>query len=263
MATGEGETFDPLLADDFAERLVARQVSEPLLARAQEPFVAAGSRATAGLATRAAPADGATVWRVSLRSGVRFQDGSRLDAAAVLANADRWQALGAPQVAGLLGTDSPKPGLVRFILAAPDRGFGAALAEPRLGLVSPRAIEADGTLAAGSASGSGAFELVGADGAAIELRRYDGWWGTSLELGPGFAALLVERTTAGEALGRLRRGAARLAGGLGAREMRLAARDPLLIQVGDGVVAERSLRGLSGPPEAPALSGAWSTDLTD
>lgn len=225
--------------------------------------MAPGSRASAGLVTRAAPADGATVWRVSLRSGVRFHDGARLDAAAVLANAARWQALGAPQVAGLLGTDSPKPGLVRFILAAPDRGFGARLADPELGLVSPRAIGTDGTIAAGTASGTGAYELAGSDGDAIELRRFDAWWGTPLELGPGFAEIVVERVAAGEALRRVERGAVRLAGGLGPAQMRRAARDPLLVDAGEDIVVERSLRGLFGPPEAPALSGAWATDLTE
>ena len=267
-ATGPARHFDPILARGFAERLVARQVSEPLLARSQEPFVAPGSRESAGLAIRAAPTDGATVWRIELREGVRFQDGARLDAAAVLANAARWQTLGAPAAAGLLGADSPKPGLVRFILAAPDRGFGSSLAAPELGLVSPRAIEADGTIEPGTASGSGAYELVARAPGRIELRRYDNWWGGPLELGPGFEEILLHREGSRGALAALERGEVKLAGELDPPELDGAARDPLLGAAGGAdsgtmlrLAVERSLRGIDDETDLPALSGAWSTEL--
>ena len=43
-----------------------------------------------GLATSWTPADGGKTWTFALRPGVKFHDGTPLDAAAVCANFDRW-----------------------------------------------------------------------------------------------------------------------------------------------------------------------------
>ena len=70
----------------------------------------------------------ATVWRLRLRPGVRFQDGARFNAAAVLANAERWLARAgrARGCSAELLVDAPRPDLVRFILPAPTRDFDRA-----------------------------------------------------------------------------------------------------------------------------------------
>ena len=146
-------TLDPLFADTPAEQLVARQIAEPLVENLIGPFSESREmRRSPGLATMR-PSDGDRIWSARLRPGVSFQDGSPFDAAAVLANAARWTAQ--PSLSGLppgLLADSPRPGLVRFILPAPDPAFDRRLASSRLGIVSPRALTAAG---AGSGARAG------------------------------------------------------------------------------------------------------------
>ena len=132
--------LDPLYAATPAERLVSRQIHEPLVAELSGPFE--GVRQVSGLALSALPSSDATVWRLRLRPGVSFRDGAPFNAAAVLANVERWSSH--PEGRALIGTalvDAPRPDLVRFILPAPDRHFDRKLASPQLGIVSPRALE--------------------------------------------------------------------------------------------------------------------------
>src|SRR4051794_39574907 len=92
-------TLDPLYARSAADLLAARQVDEPLIEELRAPFDE--TRTMPGLALSALPSRDDTIWRVRLRPGVRFQDGARFNASAVLANVDRW--LGAPAGRRLLG----------------------------------------------------------------------------------------------------------------------------------------------------------------
>jgi len=82
-------SLDPLTAETRAAQTVTRQVYEPLIERLSGPYVQAAPQA--GLALQARPSRDRTTWTVTLRPGVRFQDGTPFNAAAVLANSRRWQ----------------------------------------------------------------------------------------------------------------------------------------------------------------------------
>src|SRR4051794_39178176 len=77
-------TLDPLLASP-ADLLIARQIYEPLVERLSGPY--GDPRRLAGLVTSIEPVAQQTIWRLHLRPNVRFQDGARYNAGAVLANA--------------------------------------------------------------------------------------------------------------------------------------------------------------------------------
>jgi peptide/nickel transport system substrate-binding protein len=225
-------------------------------------------RSSTGLARSVLPSGDATVWRVRLRSGVRFADGAPFNASAVLANVARWQAT--PQGRAVLGdflVDAPSPELVRFILPAPDPGFDRRLASPRLGIVSPRAI----TAAAGGEvepsrapnSGTGPFELRERSADRLLLARNTEWWGATRGLGPGVdqIELRVEPDAAAR-LADLRSGSAEVAE-LDRDQLATIHRDPLLTALPDaagGIGVERSVRGIPSEP-APPLGGAWLTTL--
>ena len=69
-------------------QLVARQIFEPLTGRLRGPY-SAGKPTRPGLVTGWSHSGDFRVWSARLRSGLRFQDGMPLDAAAVEANAER------------------------------------------------------------------------------------------------------------------------------------------------------------------------------
>src|SRR5438094_3923934 len=117
--------------------------------------------------------DGAS-WTFTLREGVLFQDGSALDASAVVASFERGRTTQASAYRALFGDPSAilsvqalDPRTVRFDLRAP---FGPFLAH----LASPRA-----AIARGSA-GTGPFVApagaLAPDGG-LTLRRNDSYWG--------------------------------------------------------------------------------------
>src|SRR5262245_46698884 len=76
------KTLDPLAAKDRPAMSVVRQVYEPLIEHLTGPY--AQTSPEAGLALTARPSRDRTTWTVTLRLGVRFQDGTPFNAAAVL-----------------------------------------------------------------------------------------------------------------------------------------------------------------------------------
>jgi peptide/nickel transport system substrate-binding protein len=258
-----------LFADTESEQLVGRQIHEPLVAELARPFE--DGRSVPGLALSASPSSDRTVWRLRLRSGVRFQDGAPFNASAVLANVERWRAT--PQGRALIGdalVDAPRPDLVRFILSAPDPNFDSRLASPRLGIVSPRALaraaetELDPEQAA--QSGTGPFELRERSSDRLLLAHNTDWWGTERDLGPAIDQL--EFTAVGdpaERLALLSEGAIQVAGDLGPGELARVRRDPLLTVVPglgeEGLGIERSVRGISAGDATPPLNGVWRTGI--
>jgi peptide/nickel transport system substrate-binding protein len=256
--------LDPLRASSRADELVTRQVHEPLTAELAGPF--GDVRRVPGLALSALPSDDETIWRLRLRRGVRFQDGSPFNAAAVVANAERWRSTseGRALLPDLVGADAPRPELVRFVLARPDPRLDAKLAEPRLGVVSPRALGSQ-RLRSDLESGTGPYEIreLGPRGALVA--RNTEWWGArpDLELGPGLDQVEFPVVNGeGERLARLAAGEVQVADELGSAELRELRRDPLLVEVrgSPGTGAERSVRGIEGS-DVPSLSGAWLTDI--
>jgi ABC-type transport system substrate-binding protein len=263
-------TLDPLLARTATDRLVAGQIYEPLTRALTGPYGETARKPGLALSTRAGADQ--TVWRLSLRSGVRFQDGARLTASAVLQNAERWRTTrqGGALLPGLAAADAPRPNLVRFIFDAPNPDLMRQLASVRLGVVSPRALRAARPTAepGAVAAGTGPFELHDRRRDRVLLSRNPRWWGTRQELGPAVELLELRfEPSADRRLALLRRGVVQVAEPLGPGQVRELRRDPLLTsQAGIGetrVGLERSVRGFRPTRGVTALSRAWLTTAGD
>ena len=267
------EEVDPLYADDRSSLVVARQIYEPLTDRLSGPY--GDVRELPGLAPVAGASSDESVWRFRLRPRVRFQDGSPFNASAVLVNAERWiaTAQGRGLVPGLVAVDAPRPDLVRFILDRPDPQFDERLGDPRLGLVSPKALRSGADparldrRAALAGGGTGPFELRELEAEApVVLARNTGWWGSRFDLGPALDQIVLPAIDDPERrVAALTTGDAQVADRLtrvGAREVRA---DPLLTIAGRGggplIGFERSVRGIGPGGEVPTLSDVWLTTI--
>jgi peptide/nickel transport system substrate-binding protein len=264
-------TLDPLAAQTRPELIVTRQVYEPLIERLTGPYEPAAPQA--GLALEARPSRDRTTWTVTLRPNVRFQDGTPFNAAAVLANSRRWQTDPAGQklLPHLFAVDAPRPDEVRFLLDRPVPDLVTRLSSPRLGIVSPRALDPQTgqnahflTDAAGS--GTGAFEPGPSGPGRQMLSRFAGWWGSPMGLGPALDGVtFVVAPQPSQRLRLLKEGAAQVADPLGPAGVRAAGSDPLLDTVGgrlSGIGLEGSVRGIDSSSEIPILSSVWLTRLT-
>jgi peptide/nickel transport system substrate-binding protein len=262
----EVKSVDPLFARTRSEHLISRQIHEPLTAVLNPPFATTGRRR--GPARPLGPSAGATLWEFELRPGVAFQDGSELNADAVLDNVERWQAAGAAAklIPELVAADSPQPGRVRLQLDQPVEDLPERLDRGRLGLVSPLAIRARGTrpIRAGL-TGTGAFELRERERGRLLLAQNADWWGREAGLGPGVERLevLIEPADR-ERLAQLRAGAVQIGDELNAAAVRRLRNDPLLTSLEGGATAiglERSVRGVETTRADQPLSGLWLTAL--
>jgi peptide/nickel transport system substrate-binding protein len=262
-------TLDPLAARDRAAMTVVRQVYEPLIERLAGPYDQASPQP--GLALSARPSRDRTTWTVTLRSGVRFQDGTPFNAAAVLANSRRWQTHSAGQklLPHLFAVDAPRPDEIRFLLDQPVPNLVSRLADPRLGIVSPRALDPQSGQGARfldrvGGSGTGPFQPGRRGPGRLMLSRFASWWGSPLGLGPaldGVTFLAAPRLA--QRLRLLHEGSAEVADPLGRAGLRAAESDPLLATVGGpltGIGMEGSVRGIASVG-IPVLSGVWLTDL--
>jgi peptide/nickel transport system substrate-binding protein len=265
-------TLDPLFARTQSEQLAARQIYEPLVEQLSGPF--GDPRRVDGLALAATQTNDPTVWRVRLRPGVRFRDGTPFNAAAVLANAERWQAF--PELSGVPPQPqafvfSPKPDEIRFKLPVPDPRFDRVLASPALGIVSPRALRrADGGelgFALTAESGTGPFEPRERTRRSLLLARNSVWWGSGkAALGPAIDQLnFIVVPSEEDRVALLADGDAQAASGLRPAGERAVRRDPLLTvasTVGPAAIAtERSIRGIPPDEPVPSLNGLWQTRI--
>jgi peptide/nickel transport system substrate-binding protein len=267
---GVPATLDPLAALDRSALSVIRQVHEPLVARLTGPY--GDSRRQPGLALSARPSEGSTVWTVTLRSGIRFQDGTPFNGEAVLANARRWRTVEAGRrlLPDLFAVDAPRPDQVRFLLDGPSADLDERLASPQLGIVSPQALEpGSGEGAAyrseATRSGTGPFQLGGVSPGRIELSRFAGWWGSGLGLGPALdGVVFVAAPNEPERLSLLQAETVQVADPLDAAALAAVAGDPLLTAVGGpatGIGIAGSVRGLGSALAVPLLSRVWLTDI--
>jgi ABC-type transport system substrate-binding protein len=264
-------TLDPLAAKDRIAQTVTRQVYEPLIAQLTGPYGQTGSQP--GLALSATPSPDRTTWTLTLRLNVRFQDGTPFNAAALLANTRRWQSdpRGRELLPNLFAVDAPRPDEVRFLLDAPVRHLPKVLASPRLGIVSPRALEPQSGKRARflpdvRGSGTGAFQPGAGGPARLELARFAGWWGGDLGLGPALDGVTFEAAPLpDQRLRVLTEGAVQVSDPLDAAGLRVAESDPLLSTVGgpqSGIGMEGSVRGIVSGGSVPLLTGVWLTRLT-
>lgn len=263
-------TLDPLAAQTRAQLTVVRQVYEPLIERLSGPYAQAAAQA--GLALEARPSRDRTTWTVTLRSGVRFQDGTPFNAAAVLANSRRWQSdpAGRRLLPDLFAVDAPRPDEVRFLLDRPVPDLVRRLSSPRLGIVSPRALDPQNGQGAGflpdaSGSGTGPFQTGPSGPGRQMLSRFAGWWGSPMGLGPsldGVTFVLARQPS--QRLRLLEDGVVQVADPLGPGALRTAASDPLLDTAGgplSGIGLEGSVRGIDSARAIPVLSSVWLTRL--
>ena len=117
-------TLDPAIATDGMSLNVARVTMEGLTSYAHTSFAIEPSLATSWTLSP----DG-TVWTFALRHGVKFQDGTPFDAAAVKANIDRWRLKDDPLHLALKGNYSYYesqfggfPGAIKAVnVLAPDK----------------------------------------------------------------------------------------------------------------------------------------------
>ena len=264
------ETLDPLAAATRPAQIVSRQIHEPLVAKINGPYE--GMRGAPGLAFSVKPSNDRTVWTVALRTGVRFQDGSPLNAAAVLANSRRWSSVpqGRGLLPGLFAVDAPRPTEVRFLFKRPTSDLPDLLSAPQLGLVSPHALEPQGGEGArfrraAPGSGTGPFQLGARSESRVELKRSASWWGSPEGLGPALDAVRFARAqSAAERVELLASGDAQVVEPLDDAGLSLVADDPLLdSETIDGIPVglEASVRGLESRSAVPLLSGVWLTRI--
>jgi peptide/nickel transport system substrate-binding protein len=263
---GPVRELDPLAATTRAEQLVTRQAHEPLVESLRGPF--GDGRRERGLARSWRASRDREIWRFELRRRARFQDGAPFNAAAVVANADRWRerAEGRQLLPELAAADAPRPDLVRFILTRPVPDLPLRLALPRLGIVSPAALRRGRGVGRMDRSGTGAFELRERDSGTIVVARNVGWWGTRAGLGPALDQIEFRvASTERERLLLLRSGAAQVADSLSGAARGRIRRDPLLTYVTGGddriLGLERSVRGIESASAVEPLSQVWLTQV--
>jgi peptide/nickel transport system substrate-binding protein len=187
--------LDPALLTDSNSLRVTGQVYETLVA-----YESGDSKPAPALAESwSVSADGKT-WTFNLRPGVKFHDGSSLDAAAVVLNIERWWDPANPYHSGsfetfgelfngfkgetgcLLEAVSGAPGSlqVQIVTTLPDSRLLSRLAEDAFGIATPAAIQA-GTLG-DSPSGTGPFRFIERmPGDHVRLAaNFDYWGGAAL-----------------------------------------------------------------------------------
>ncbi|GAA3769167.1 nickel ABC transporter substrate-binding protein [Plantactinospora mayteni] len=153
-----------------------------LLDAIYEPLVSYGEdgRLEPGLAQSWTVADGGKQVTFDLRDGVRFTDGTPVDAAAVKWNFDRWVGnkrfsfFRASQV--ISAVEAPEPDTVRLTLSEPYEPLLQELSIVRpVRLLSPRSAAPDGTFQ--NPVGTGAWKLVSSTATGAMLERNADYWG--------------------------------------------------------------------------------------
>ena len=126
--------------------------------------------------------DGLT-YTVTLRDGVKFQDGTTLDAAAVKKNLDRMRdpataSTSASDTKVIAAVDAPTPNKVVIVLSKPRAGFATTvLAGPPGFIVSPAELDKPGADIANQPVGAGPFKFANqVSGDSLSLVKWDGYW---------------------------------------------------------------------------------------
>lgn len=173
------QSLDPWTATDGATITVLRQVYEGLVDL--EP---GGFRVVPKLAETWTVSPDGRVWTFRLRSGVRFHDGTSLDAHAVVRNFDRAKAFARFDLGALVTkVEAPDARTVVFTLGAPYAPFLATLASGSFGIVNPICFQQGpvwATAASRCAQGTGPFRFEPGGwqpGESLTLQRNAAYWG--------------------------------------------------------------------------------------
>lgn len=260
------QSLDPLMARGSGEELIVRQLYEPLGGSLRGPY--GRRRARPGLVLSASGSPDRRLWRLELRTGVRFGDETPLNASAVAVNARRWLTTpaGRSLLPELFAVDAPRPNEVRFLLASPVRQLPKRLAAPQLGIVSPLALEPRSGEGAqlvepAAGAGSGPFEQAAPTAGELSLARNASWWGSDLGLGPALDGVSFVAAAKAERLTLLERGEVEVAGPLASAASAKIDSDPLLRVAGASpeLALAASVRGLKSAVQS--LSGVWLTTV--
>jgi peptide/nickel transport system substrate-binding protein len=148
---------DPSLVDDGGSIYVLQNVVETLVQLEQ----GSGSSIIPALAESWTTSDDGLTYTFKIREGVKFHDGTALDAAAVKYNVDRWinipqsyidqgytyyidTVIGHGDGANIVATAAPDATTFELTLAKPNSAFLVTLTLPVFGISSPTALEAGG-----------------------------------------------------------------------------------------------------------------------
>jgi peptide/nickel transport system substrate-binding protein len=174
-------SLDPHRATDLVSAAVVANVCEGLVRLRQD-----GSRPEAALATTWATVDH-RIWTFTLREGVRFHDGTPLDADAVVRNLEN-----ARRVRGFSGRAARVgPHVVEITLDKPNAALLATLSQPFYSLQSPSAL--------GRATrpvGTGPFRFESWDAGVVRLTANPDYWGGA----PRLSQILFRRYSGENAL---------------------------------------------------------------
>lgn len=134
------------------------------------------------LAESLAPSEGGKSWKLTLREGVKFTDGTPLDAQAVVAHLKRKtenaQGFQKTLLTMITGFDISDPRTVVFTLAAPWTEFPYLLATDAGCITSPSAVRSSGEKFKENPVGAGPFKVAKfVPGQKVSLVRNDGYWG--------------------------------------------------------------------------------------
>ena len=175
-------TLDTLGISSINDRQVAMILYDTLL-----EFDAKGN-IVPGIAEKIDASADATSFKLTLRNGVRFSDGTPYDAAAVVKNFERImdpknKCRCASEVASIGKVEATGPLEVSIAMKSPSANFPATLADIVGMVVSPAAVEKYGAEFASNAVGAGAFKLKEwRRGDRIVLERNDKYWRNTVNL---------------------------------------------------------------------------------
>jgi len=173
-------TFNPHQYAQAKARLLVWNTYEGLLTHDQKGGV------VPWLASSFEAAEDGLSYTFKLREGVKFSDGTPLDAAAVKANIDQIRQPGynpgllAVQLKNLKDVEVVDPLTVRYVLTRPDVLILDFIAAPQGALVSPASLTAAKNLKAGGPelAGTGPFVLDRyTPGQEVHFKRNPGYWG--------------------------------------------------------------------------------------
>ncbi|MGH3929015.1 MAG: ABC transporter substrate-binding protein [Pseudonocardiaceae bacterium] len=231
-AAGAPDLFDPFYASDGETFRVSRQIFEGLVG-----FAPGSSEVEPELATGWSTSPDGRAWTFTLRTGVKFHDGTDFNAEAVCANFERWfNQTGAGQNPALsyywienFGgfADRAQPSLYQSCTARDEATavvrltrstgkFPALLGLQSFAMQSPTAMaqyEANNVATQGDSfvyppyarehpTGTGPFVFDGYDAAngTISLRRFDGYWGQTAKLDRLIFRVIPDETARRQAL---------------------------------------------------------------
>jgi peptide/nickel transport system substrate-binding protein len=199
-------TLDPVNATDGESFRVTRQVFDTLLDFAPESFDLQPSLAS----EIPEPEDGGLTYTLKLRPGIKFHDGTTLDAEAVKFNFDRWRDTkneyhkgGGSQTSEFAYYSSQFGGFdddsviesvevvdentVRFRLTEPQGPFLRNLTMSPFAIASPKAIQKNVDGFWQNPVGSGPYTFVSWErNSQVRVEAFKDWWGSDLPASEGF-----------------------------------------------------------------------------